>query len=303
MSCPQINPDLTDFDGIPLAPPEILTAQQGCWCVMSCAIRQATSFHVPTDAEKSSMENLLQTFATAKTSGGPSIESSKQIMTLAKALNLQVCRIKNTKVVNGVSVPDNILFFYVIPGIKDYSGPFFMLRETKSSKFVIVSSHNDSDGTFAASNLGMIHSYAAAAFFDGHDRGAVSGGNIDIYRESDFVHCKSSNENLGSVAIVHYALINSNFVWILFNGIADPTKCMLRSRSDAMELVFKDAMMANSRITASDFTGYTPTFTIDTLLNTNFYIPCEIPSVIYEKNFAIITDIALAMEKEAWCWS
>jgi len=300
--CPQINPAITDTDGIPIAPPEVLTAKQGAFVVMSCPMYQATSFHVPTDQEKLTMVNLLQTFQQSKTNGGPTIDTSKQIMADAAALNLQVCRIKNTKMVNGVAVPDNILLFYTITGIHNYSGPFMMLRETKSSKFVIYNPHMDTDQTYASPNLAMVNSYALATFCNGHSRARVSNGNIDLYRESDFVHCKSSNDNLGTVAIVHFSLLFPNQVGILFNGITNPNKCMLHSRTADMEQVFKQAVIANTHITAAEFTGYTPTFTIDTLLNTNYYIKCEIPVVIYSSNPSIVSDIAIAMEKESWCW-
>ena len=307
MSCPQINPAVVDFDGVPLAPPEVLTSQQGAFCVFSCAMYQAKSFNRPTPTEISNIVSLFQTFQQSRINGGPNIETSQKIMTLASDLQLQVCRVKNTKTVTNsdgsvVSEPDSVLLFYTKPNVTDYSGPFMMLRETKASKFVIYSPHDDSDGTYATTKLAMINSYALALFSNGHERGKVSGGNINLYRESDWVHCVSAGMNLGSIAVEHFANLFPGQVSILFNGIADPTKCMLHGRNNNMDTVFKDAIMANSRITETDFTGYTPTFTIDTLVNTNYYIKCEIPSVIYENNSKIVTDIVLAMEKNSWCW-
>jgi len=305
--CPQVNMNILDPDGMPLAPPEVLTSPQSAWCVFSCAMSQATSFHVPTVQEKNLIVNILQTFATSKANGGPTVETTKQIMDDAKALNLIVCRVKSSKTIKNTdgttsTVPDNILLFYTLPGVKNYSGPFMMLRETKSSKFVIYGPHDDSDGTFATTKVGMMNSYAIACFSNGHKRGSVSGGDLNLYRESDWVHCKGVNDNLGTVAIAHFASIYPGQVSILFNGIADPTKCMVHSRNTNMQNVFEKAVMANSRITASDFTGYTPTFTIDFIVNTNFYIKCEIPSVIYENNYPIVGDIIIAMEQQSWCW-
>ena len=303
--CPQVDPTNVDPDGMPLAPSEVLTSPQSAWSVFSCAEDQATSFHVPTAVERQAMTNLLQGFYTSKQNGVPSVATTKQIMDNCKILNLQVCRVKNTKtvVVNQVStaVPDNVLLFYTIPGVKDYSGPFMMLRETKSSRFVIYTPHNDSDGTFAAGPVGMMKSYAVACFLNGHKRGNVSGGNINLYRESDWAHASGEGQNLGDVAIANFANQYPGQVSILFNGDV-AIKSMVHSRNPDMLEVFQTALMANSRITANDFTGYSPTFTTDNLVNTNYYIKCEIPTIIYENNYSIIADIVIAMEQNLWCW-
>jgi len=304
---PTPTPNSVDSDGMPIAPAEVLTSRQGAYCVMGNAMGQATSFHVPTAQETTLMINILEAFYTSKLNGS-TIATTQQIMTNASALNLIVCRVKGTKTVTGPNgststEPDNVLLFYTRPGITNYSGPFMMLRETKSSKFVIYGPHDDSDGTYAVTKVAMINSYALACFSNGHKRGSVSGGNITLYRESDWVHAANVSLNLGSIAIAHFATLFPGQVSILFNGIADPTKCMLRSRSDKMAQVFKTAVMDNSRITATDFTGYTPWFTIDSIVNTTNYIACEIPSVIYENNYNIITAIVKAMEQQTWCWS
>ena len=303
---PQINPVIVDFDGMPIAPAEVLTSRQSAWSVFSTAIGQAISFHIPTTTEKNLIVDLLQTFQQIKISG-PTVETTKQIMADAKALNLYVCRVKSTKTVNQTdgtvsTVPDNVLLLYTLPGVNDYSGPFMMLRETKSSRFVIYSPHDDSDGTFATTKVGMMNSYAIACFSDGHNRGKVSGGDLNLYRESDWVHCNSVNDNLGAVAVARFADLYPGQVSILFNGIANPLKCMEKSRNAQMEEVFKTTIIANTKLTAADFTGYSPTFTIDFIVNTNYYTKCEIPTETYENNYPIVGDIIIAMEKNSWCW-
>jgi len=297
-SCPQINPNLLDTDGMPLAPPEVLTSPDGAWCVFKCAMDQATSFHTPLGTESAQIIAILEAFDQAKFSTGPRTSTTSVILSNAKLLGLQVCRVKYTF----NNEPASVLLFYTVAGVKNYSGPFMMLKETKSSNFVIYGPHDDSDGTYATTKLAMMNSYALACFSDGHKRGQVSNGNIDLYRESDWVHAKSVELNLGDVAINKFAELYPKQVSILFNGIADPTKCMLNSRDADMESVFKQAMMKNTRITQADFTGYTPWFTIDDIIKSNYYIKCEIPSVIYENNPKIVTDIALAMEANTWCW-
>jgi hypothetical protein len=299
ITCPQIDLDNLDTDGMPLAPPEVLTSPDGAWCVFKCAMDQATSFHVPTETEKSGIIAILTAFYQAKLNGGPSIATTSVILANAKLLGLQVCRAKYTY----ENAPASVLLFYTAPNIKDYSGPFMMLKETKSSNFVIYGPHDDSDGTYATTKLAMMNSYALACFSDGHKRGQVSNGNIDLYRESDWVHAKSVNLNLGDVAINKFAQLYPNQVAILFNGIADPTKSMLNSRNADMEGVFKQALINNTRLAQADFTGYTPWFTIDDIIKSNYYIKCEIPSVIYENNPKIVTDIVLGMEANSWCWS
>lgn len=177
-----------------------------------------------------------------------------------------------------------------------------MLRETKSSNFVIYSPHDDGDGTFAATKLGMINSYAVACFSNGHKRGQVSGGNKDLYRESDWVHAKSVNLNLGDVAIQKFSQLYPHQVAIQFHGIANPKKCMFHARNTQMGNIFKNTLMQNTRLTADDFTGYPVWFTIDDIIKSNYYIKCEIPAVIYEKNPSIVSKIVGAMEAQQWCW-
>ena len=290
-----------DTDGMPLAPPEVLTAHEGAFVLFGPAMNQATSFHVPTSDEKTQMIAMLDAWAQSKTNGGPNAATTQIILANAKLLGLVACRVKYTTPDN---LPASVLLFYTQPGKKDYSGPFMMLRETRASKFVIYGPHDDSDGTFAATKLGMINSYALACFSNGHKRGSVSGGDHAFSRMSDWCHAPSVDHNLGDVAIQHFSKqLFPGTVAIQFHGIADPHKCMFHSRNDAMGAIFKNTLIKNTRLVDADFVGYGVYFIVDLLVNTDYYIKCEIPAVIYEHNPAVVKDIAVAMELQPWCWA
>lgn len=132
-----------DTDGIQLCP---ALPASGPWGLTRCAFQQATSFHEPTQAEKKSMAGLIDSFQ-AKDSAG--------IVSYADQLNLRVCRVKkglDGKQITTVStkpqaLSDSYLIAATKPGVKNYSGPFFLYRELNPSNYIGVSPHDGSDGT------------------------------------------------------------------------------------------------------------------------------------------------------------
>lgn len=297
LSCPQIDPKNIDNDGMPLAPSEVAASPVGAWSVFRCAIEQAKTYHVPTQDEITHMHTLLDAFNQSKLNGITK-DTTKIILDNADALSLQVCRLKTMR---GNNV-DSILLFYTKPGITDYSGPFMMLRETKSSLAVILSPHDGSDGTFAATKLGMQNTYALACFSDGHHRTTVSHGDINLKRESDWCHCKSVDLNLGDVAIAKLADLYPHQVALMLHGSADPHVCLVHCRDDNMKAVFEKALADNTRLNANDFKGFPVWFTTDEIIKSQYYLKCEIPAAIYMNNYSVVTDIVKAMEQNSWCW-
>jgi hypothetical protein len=287
----------TDIDGMPLAPNIVLTSPQGAYSVFGPAIEQATSWHPPTQQEKQMTLQLLTNFQLS-TINGISKDTTQKIMEAADSLGLQVCRAKTTKIVNSVQVPDSYLLAYTKPGIHNYSGAFFMLRETKHSKVLIISPHDDSDGTYADTKLGMSGSYALACISNGHNRGKATSTDAE-YKASDFVH---SNNNLGTYAVEQFCKLFPSTVCMHIHGMTNPQKCMFHSRDSVMGSIFQTTLINNTRLTAPEFTGLAVTFSIDNIVNTNRYIKTEMPAVIHENNKSIIKIISIEMEKNLWAW-
>lgn len=284
-----------DTDGMPISPKIALTSHNGAYSIFRTALDQAIFWHPPTQQEKQSMLQLLTNFHLSTINGISKI-TTRNIIQAADELGLQVNRVKTFKTVNSVKVPDSYLLVYTKPGVKDYSGPFLMLRETKRSKVVIISPHDDSDGTAINTKLGMSESYALACISNGHKRGKI--GEED-YRDSDFVHSKN---NLGTYTVEQFCNLFPGTVCMQIHGIAHPTKCMFRSRHLEMGNIFREILIKNTRLKQEDFVDFPVSFTIDNLIKSNHYIKCEIPAVIHKRNKAIIKLISLEFEKNNWTW-
>ena len=108
----------------------------------------------------------------------------------ADKLKLQVCRVKNDRVLDGVAELDSYLLLYTKPGVKSYSGPFLLLRETNPSKVIVISPHDGSDGTHSSTKKALEDSHALAVVSNGHKKG--------ITAISDFV---DHGNTLGAIAV------------------------------------------------------------------------------------------------------
>jgi hypothetical protein len=288
-NCAQIDPTNVDTDGMPFCPTIVQTVS--AFSVYNCALQQAKTFHAPTDAEKKNMTSLLTTFKES-TIAGISKVTTKKILSLADSLGLQACRV--TQTVNKAN--DSYLLLYSKPGVADYSGPFMMLRETKASKIVIISPHDDSDGTYADTKEGLAHSNALACISNGHMRGHVGTSSKN---NGDFVH---NTNNLGTFVVQTMGKLFPGYVVLHIHGWANPTKVLVDSRNPALYKAFETAIVDNSRVPQGNFSPLRASFSIDTMVNTNYYLKTEMPAVIHEKNHMIISDIAKEIEKYSWAW-
>lgn len=283
-----------DIDGMPIASDLVITSNQNAYIVFGPAMHRANSWHTPTQQEKQLTKDLLTNWQIS-TIKGISKETTQNILKAADGLGLLVSRVKNKKIINGLSVPDSYLLVYTKPGVRDYSGAFFMLRETKHSNLFIISPHDDSDHTYADTKIAMTQSYALACISNGHKR-SIAGKNR---RLSDFSH---SDDNLGTYAYELICKLFPNLVCLHIHGMADDTKCLVRCRNDSMEKIFKKVLADNTKLDPNDFEKFNAYFTIDDLSNTKYYLKTEIPVAIHKNNRMIITNIALAMENESWAW-
>lgn len=280
--CEQINPENKDVDGMPFCPESV--SSTNAWAVYRCAISQADSFHPPTKAEVSSMTSLLKSYEESVVQGTSS-RLTENILSSADQLNLQVCRVKS----------DNpYLLLYTKPGVKDYSGPFLMLRQGKSSKVIIVSPHDDSDSTFQDTKIALANSHALAVISNGHRRGAVG------KRRGDFVH---EVDNLGTVTVRKMANLFSGYVWLHIHGMADNKHILLNARSEILRKTFVDFFMENTVLKApSDYKRLNADFTIDHIVNTDYYLKTEIPVKIHRSRPVLLSQLVVEIEKNPWAW-
>ncbi len=291
--CPQIDHTKKDTDGMPFCP--ALSATTSAWEVYRCAIEQGRSFHAPTVQEKTKMTDLLTTFKESTIKGIGAVTTAK-ILADADSLDLQTCRVVQDR----AGVRDSFLLFYVKPGVKDYSGPFMMLRETKHSKVIIIGPHDDSDQTYATTKLGTQNTFALGTISNGHKRNYIPdspptpGG-----KHGDFVH-ENSNQNLGTFAVGQLANLFKNYIFLHFHGMADPSKVLYRGRNDVLNTLYEKTIMANTNI--KDFHVLNAYFTVDPLVDTNNYIKTEIPVRIYTNNPMIVTSVVEAVEAQDWAW-
>lgn len=289
--CPQIDHTNLDSDGMPFCPDQVNSTS--AWAVYNCAIQQANSFHVPTAAEKNQMNSLLTNFKTSTVSG-ISQETTTGILTAASALNLQACRVKNTVQDNGQSVTDSFLVIYVKPGVRDYSGPFLMLRETRASKVIIIGPHDDSDGTYADTKLAMAHSHALATISNGHIRGHISGPT-----NGDFVH---ETNNLGTMAVRTMGQLFPNYVVLHIHGMKITDRVLYRSRNALLGTTFEKMVVDNTNIQPNAFGALNASFTIDNLVNTNFYVKTEMPARIHVNTQMALAKMTQELEQQTWAW-
>lgn len=284
--CPQIDLKVKDRDGVPFCPCEVKAGT--AWAVFRCAVQQATSFHAPTEPEKMSMTNMLQ---------GWQNHISEEVMKAAEQLNLQVCRVSQLN----KAQPDTYLVIYVKPGVTDYSGPFFMLRETKHSKVLVIGPHDDSDSTWEDTKLATSATLAMGTVSNGHMRGKVRKPDSPK-GYADFVHTPGgSKADLGTFAIERICAMNMSSVVFHVHGMHDQTKVLYRARQNSiLERAYEETVIANTYVRS--FAPLNAYFTIDPLVNTNWYIKTEIPSTIHRQDRTALARMVIDLEKNSWAW-
>lgn len=284
--CPQLNPENKDADGVMFCPLEVKA--NTVWAVYRCAIEQANSFRAPTPLEKKNMSLMLEGWQYAKTD---------QLLKAAEALNLQVCRVSQYY----QAQKDTYLVIYVKPGVRDYTGPFFMLRETRHSKVLIIGPHDDTDGTWNDTKLATSLTLSMGTISNGHQRSKVrKEGDPKGY--ADFVHTPGgSNADLGTYAVEKICNLNAASVVFHVHGMRDQTKVMYRARNNkVLEQAYEATVKANTSIT--EFVPLNADFTIDPLVNTSWYIKTEIPSGIHRNDQSALARMVTDFEKNSWAW-
>lgn len=279
--CPQLDPSKKDPDGM-LQCPDL--SDKSAWAVYRCAIEQATSFHEPSKAEMLSMDKLLTGWADSNVS---------QMIEAASDLSLQSCRVSQLK----DGSPDSYLLFYTKPGVKNYSGPFLMLREANYSKVLVIGPHDDTDSTAYDTKAATAQTSAMGTISNGHRRRNVRHG-ANPGRNDDFVHSDGPTHNLGTYAVEKFCQIKPSSVVLHVHGMADHTKVLDRSRSPVFQAAFEKAVKEHTSL--KEFDRLNAYFSIDPLVNTNWYLKTEIPVRVHNNNARALALIVKDIEEYPW---
>lgn len=284
MSCPKS--EEIDFDGMPLAPKEVL--ETSAWSVFRCAIAQAKTWKPPTSKEKLVQGNMLRAFAESKVNG-ISEKTTKVILENADILGLQVMRVKKIDFFENKKIEDSFLLIFTKPGVKDYNGPFFMLRETKSSKVILLVPHDLNDGTHTDTKLALANSSALAVISNGHNKG--------IDPKADFV---DHSNTLGSVALRQLQDLFPKPVVLMIHGKRGSNSIQLNSRSKILGKTFIEGFKKSTGI--KNFGKFNADYATDRIVKTEFYLKTEIPAQIHVNNPKALGNVVRYIEEKEWAW-
>lgn len=222
--------------------------------------------------------------------------NTKTMMACADALGLQCCRAKVKPGVkenpNNTNVDgDSYLLFYTKSGITNYNGPFLMLREKPASNVIIVSPHDDFDGTSNDTKQAFKESRAMCMISNGHHK---------WYKEVDF--SKTAN-TLGSYTLKKLAKLmlqdQRKPVILNIHGMKDDTCVMYRSRSPELSKVFEEAILKYTTITR--FEKFNAEYDIDSI-PTPYQLKTEMPAIMHRLQRQVMGQIVNLIETNSWAW-
>lgn len=258
------------------------------WKLFQSANRQAKSWEPASNNQKLLFSDLFNKcmelrFSIMSGTGNYQETIEEKIIEICDKLQLKVYKIVNDS--------DEFLMMYTKYGVSNYNGPFIMFRLTECHKIMIISPHNESDGTSIDTVIGFIESRAMWYICNGHKR-----ANQQPERdETDFIRNKKS---LGYFVIKDICEKLKGLVILHIHGSKKPGVCLTRSRSKELENTFRKSITDNTNIRV--FKGFNAGYEIDKIVNTNYYLKTEIPSKTHINNKKIIRDIVLDIQKNAW---
>lgn len=204
----------------------------------------------------------------------------QSIINISGQLNLRVKRVK--------SASDDFLIFYTKEGITDYNGPLFMFRLSECYKIMIISPHNESDGTSIDTVIGFTETKAMWYICNGHKRAT----NQPERDTTDFIR---NNQSLGFHVVKDICEKLRGLIVLHIHGSKKAGVCLLKSRSKQLESVFKAAIRESTNIEI--FKAFNAGYALDAIVNTNLYLKTEIPSKTHLANKKIIREIVLDIQK------
>lgn len=286
--CAQIDPTNLDVDGMPLCPDVV--KENSAAAVFRCAMNQTRTWHPPTDKERQHLYATLNAFKTS-INQGPTWNTTQQILQNADALNLQSCRVKNTRTFQGKAEDDSYLLLYTKPGVRTYSGPFLMLRETHPSNVIVIGPHDGSDGTNTSTKKALEDSHALAVVSNGYPHG--------IMHDSDFVDHMNT---LGAVAVLQLNTLFPRGVYLHIHGMRAGDHVLYRSRSAVLGRAFEKGITQFTNIPDNGFGSFNAGYVTDSIINSPYSLKTEIPTRIHLNNPAAMGGLVRTIEQNAWAW-
>lgn len=182
--CPQIDPDQRFSDNIAMCPNEVRS--KSVWSVLRCSYNQSKTLKNVRSEDKSNLKGLFSAIQSHVNvsrnidnfSSHPYASNAETLLKKSDALGLQVCRSADP------SKNDSFLLFYTKPGVTDNTGAFFGVRESKSSRIVILLPHDDSDGYAATGKQGFSESRAFGFMSNSNSRKPFGGRVNDWSHET-----------------------------------------------------------------------------------------------------------------------
>lgn len=268
-----------DFDGMPLAPQEVY--DNSAWAVFRCAKDQAKTWLPPTPKESRLQNMLLTAFRDSKVNG-ISTTTTEAMLDAADKLGCQMMRVKK-------SDTDSFLLVFTKKGVRDYNGCFMMLRETSSSKVVLIVPHDGSDGTHTDTKLALANSKALAVISNGHPKG--------IDKMSDFV---DHSNTMGSKAVSQLQQLFGKLVFLMIHGQANDKSILYRSRDKGLGRAFQEACTMYTGM--KKFNSFNADYATDKVVKSNLYLKTEMPAKIHVNNLRAMGKIVCYIEQYAWAW-
>lgn len=273
--CPQIDFTVKDTDGVAFCPSAV--EEFSAYSVFRCAFGQAQEnlWHPGTDKERKSQGDMLTAF---------SEHATPRLLSSADELGLQVCRVKKPD--------DSYLLVYTKPGVKDYNGNFFMLREIGASKVIIMTPHDGSDGTQVDTKQAFASSRALIEYSNGHPKGFANG-------HADFLDYANT---MGAIATQQIDNLFPRSVWLMIHGSAAPDKILYRSRSKPLANAFVKGCKLATNVKKYD-AAFNAGYVVDKLIDSNYYLKTEIPARIHVDNHGALAKIVKTIEENKWAWN
>ncbi len=295
--CAQINQAIKDTDGMPFCP--AVVTETSAFAVFRCALEQARSFHTIKNGEKGSMRQLLTAWKANRS--GITAANTASLLAAADNLDLQACRVKQKD--------DSYLLVYTKKGVSNYSGPLMMLRETKASKFVIISPHDDSDGTHTDTKKAFAYSSALAMISNGHKRGNVTANAEHCgseRQEGDMVH-QPEGCNFGTATI--FALTSMfnepgemGTIMLHIHGMKNPDHVLYRDRDNkTLSAAWESAVVKATNIKPDAFNALNADFSIDPVKGA--MLKTEMPARIHTNgDMMALARIVNNLETHSFAW-
>jgi hypothetical protein len=296
--CAQLDLKNVDSDGMPLCPDVVKT--NSAFAVLRCPLTSQNAYHKPTDASRAEVVALLQSWKDIR-DNGKSKDRAAALYSHASKLDAQVCRVNN-------SADDSYLLVYAKPGVKDYSGVYMLLRETKASRMILLSPHNDTDGTAIDTPLALQHSHALALLYNGHQRGKIPhcsttcGGPDDTLGRGDFSH-DSVADNLGTFTAKALGDLYPKQIWFMIHGQSNDKAILYRVRSQNKVLANAwEKAMSNATGLDKFNPKFNADFTTEPGMNTNWYLKTEIPAVFHREKPEHLAKAFTELETYPWAY-